>query len=155
MYRHRSLQATSLNDRHRQPITDAHEIAEIDEQIDARDIPLFGQATQKGLGGASVLRRVYPKPAKRPPPGRQRLDLAQRSVANALQNLLLFGLVERLQTCRSWAICHIFGQDSSANDLWVSRQNVRMIVKNRHCTSIARSFQKLLVSHENEEQEWA
>src|SRR5258707_157788 len=141
MHRHRPLQGTPLKHRYRQPIADTHEIAKIDQQIDARKSPFFGQAAQKGFRGAPILCWVYPELTKRPPPGRQGLDLAQGSVANALQNLLLFGLVESLQTCRCWAVHHIPCQDSSTNDLWVSRQNVRVILKNRHfCLHFSQDF---------------
>src|SRR5438270_13585311 len=115
MHRHRPLQDTPLKHRHRQPIADAHEIAEIDQQIDARNIPFFGQAAQKGFRGATVLSRIHPKTTQSTPPSRQGLDLAQGSAANALQNPLLFGLVANLQTCWGWYGSSITCLDSSAN----------------------------------------
>src|SRR5215467_3877834 len=129
---HRPLQGTPLKDRHRQRIADTHEIAEIDQQIDARNTPFFGQAAQKGFGGATVLCRIHPKTTKSTPPGRQGFDLAQGSVANALQYPLLFGLVESLQWCWGWAVRHMPCQDSSANDLRVARQNLGVILENMH-----------------------
>src|SRR5207302_775427 len=106
-------------------------------------------AAQKGFRGATVLSRIHPKTTQSTPPGRQGLDLAQGSAANALQDPLLFGLVESLQTCWGWAVRHILCQDSSANDLRVPRQNVRVILENMHfCLHFSQDFFEIaLVSH--------
>src|SRR5580700_6453291 len=132
MHSYRSLQDASLKHRYWQRIANTHQVANIDQQIDARNIALFGQAAQKCLRSTPVLRRIHSKTTKRTPPGRQGLDLAQGSAANALQDLLLVSLVESLQTCRCWAVRHILCQNSSANDLWIPRQNVRVILENMH-----------------------
>src|SRR5579885_393538 len=132
MHGHGPPQSASLEDCHRQGIADAHQVANIDQQIDARNGAFLGQATQKCFRGAPILSRVHSEIAKRASPGRQGLKLAQGSLADALQSALLLLLVESLETRGGWTICYIPGQDSSADNLRESLQNVWVILENVH-----------------------
>src|SRR6185312_9098156 len=142
MHRHRPLQAASLKDRHRQSIADTHKITQIDQQINARQIPFFRQTAQKSFGSAAVLCWIYPKSAKRTPPCRQRLNLAQRSTAESLQSTLLLVLKKLPQRGWSRTIRHISRQNSSTHNLRIPRQNIRVILENNHFISTIRFRQR-------------
>ena len=78
---------------HGQPIADTHEVAGIDEQADARDVPVLRQPPQQRLGGVPVAGRLDAEVGEDPAPRDDARQRARGLPAEPLERAFLLGLV--------------------------------------------------------------
>ena len=73
----------------REAVTNADEVAEIDERVEARNLALLRQPAQESLGGAAVARRLDPEGAECTSPGGDAGELREGPVADPFERALL------------------------------------------------------------------
>src|SRR5437867_2362751 len=81
---HRSLKRARVKHSNGQSVANAHEVADIDQGIDAGNIAFFGQTAQESLSSTAVLCWFYSKATQGTAPRSQRGNLAQRCVPDTL-----------------------------------------------------------------------
>ncbi len=72
-----------VEERDRKRVPDAHQVREIHQRPDGRQLALLRQASQECLGRRAVLRRIDAEAAEHLSPGRQRVQLADGRLADA------------------------------------------------------------------------
>src|SRR5690606_12701884 len=76
--------AVEIEHRHRDGVTDRHEIADVDESADRGDVALFRQSTEQSLGRVAVLGRLGAEAAEGAPPGGYRWEIGQGDAVELL-----------------------------------------------------------------------
>ena len=87
MHGDRADHVAHIEDRDGQRIADAHQVADVDQAVDAGDVALLLQAAKQRLGGAAMFGGVGAEAAKGRTPGRQRGNVDSGSAGSASRTL--------------------------------------------------------------------
>ena len=105
-----------VEDRDRQRAADADQVGEVHERADGRQIALLGEPPQERLRGRAVLRGIDPEAAEDAAPGRQRRQLGEWRLAEALADGQLLRLEGGREIGRCRGIAYVRGVDDAPDD---------------------------------------
>src|SRR5579859_719466 len=132
MHGQRTIDGAGIEDGGGQRVADADQVAEIDQRVDGWDVALFREAAQQAFGGGTILCWLDAKGTKSAAPCRQRWQLTERRVSDALQRCLLFCLKRGLQLRWRRAVRHVPRVDHAAHDRWVAGDDFGVVLEKNH-----------------------